>query len=109
MALVSYVLSQDFGANKAGDVISLDQEAAQELVDAGVLSEATADDVNGGGDSAEGGELPAPQLAALMDGFTKRLESSINKATEIAVSKATKPVQMPKVSAEPLDGKGGFA
>lgn len=105
MALIAYVFTQDVGSNKAGDVVQLDADEAKPLVDAGILDEATADDV-GGGDADEGGEMPAPEAAAL----TRAIESSIVKATELAVNKITSNTKTNKlkVPAEAKDHKGGF-
>ncbi len=91
MALVTYVFQQDCGANKAGDVVSMEQESAQPLIDAGLLAEATADDVAPGEEEALAEEeevAPEEEAAvtrAIKDGF-KKLESSLVKTAKSKVS-----------------------
>lgn len=93
-AITAYVLQMDFGANAEGDVINMDADEAAPLVEAGILAEATADDV--GGDDAEEGEAPPADMpednAALtraVSRLSKNLELGIAKATELAVNKVT--------------------
>jgi HK97 family phage major capsid protein len=90
--LVSYVFNQDFGANKEGDVVSLDPETAQALVDAAIISEATEEHVNGGDDEGDEGATPdAPEqnaaLTRAVASISKNLEKTIAKTTEQVVSR----------------------
>lgn len=95
--LVAYVFNSDFGANKEGDIVQLDPETAQALVDAGVISEATQEHVNGG----EAGEEEANEEAApvLTRSFNKQIQDTIVKATELAVSKVARAESSFKVPA----------
>jgi HK97 family phage major capsid protein len=76
MPLVSYTFQSDVGANKAGDVVQLEQDQAEPLVAAGLLAESTVDDINNGGADKEpdGDEVAPEQLAiqrSISEGFKK--------------------------------------
>lgn len=88
--LVAYVFNQDFGANSEGDVVQLDPETAQALVDAGVISEASEEHVNGGDEGEEATPEAPEQNAALtraVASLSKNLEKTIAKTTEQVVSR----------------------
>jgi HK97 family phage major capsid protein len=93
MALVHYVFEQDFGENKEGDVIPLDPEKAQPLVDAGILAEATEEDVSGDdedeGQEQEQTDAGAPEMEAAI---TRAVSSAFNKLEGKLVSQAKKAV-----------------
>jgi HK97 family phage major capsid protein len=95
-AVQAYIVAQDLGELKEGDVLHIDADKAQPLVDAGILTEATEEDVNGGQDDDQGeGEMAdAPEQNAAVTraiaSLSKTLESNIAKATELAVSKVNK-------------------
>lgn len=99
MALVCYVFAKPFGANKEGDQVQLDPEEAQALVDAGVIAEATADDI--GGEEVEEVEEYAEQDAALcraFDRFGKNLVSTVASVVEKVQSKGS---VAPAIPAQP--------
>ncbi len=91
MPLVSYIFNDDFGQNKAGEVVSLEPEQAQALVDCGLLAEATAEDLGGPKDeepevAETPADVPAKEAAlqrAIADGFSK-LQSTLAKGTQKA-------------------------
>lgn len=93
MPLIAYVFQQDVGANKAGDVVQLEADQAEALVDAGLLAEATSDDVGGEEAPAEE-EVPVSDEAALtraiQSGF-KQLEKSLVKTAHGVANQKNQP------------------
>ena len=103
MPLCSYVLQSDFGANKAGDVVQMDMDEAQSYLEAGLLAEATPEDVSPNEEPTEDApdmESQDEEMAvtrAINDGFTK-LADALGNQTK------SKPVElgnfaMPKTAA----------
>lgn len=108
--LVAFVFKTPFGANAEGDLVQLDPEMAAPLVDAGILAEATDEDVNGGGSEEEEVSDEAPVVTASLNKLSSKIESTLAKATEIALAKSQKANRRPSVSvpATPVDHKAGF-
>jgi HK97 family phage major capsid protein len=95
----AYRVTEAFGSNNEGDIVHLDSEKGQRLVDAGVLEEAKEEEVNGGGDMADDGDMA--QEAAVQ----RSIEEAVAKATEKAVAKITKqqtPLTIPAQAKEPV-------
>ena len=90
-AITAYVLQKPFGANAEGDIIHMEAEEAQPLLDAGILEEASAEDVDGGDDDEDPAAADQPEenaaLTRAVARLSKNLEAGIAKATELAVSK----------------------
>src|SRR5580693_6898740 len=99
-AVVAYILKKPFLDKPEGEVVHMEEADAQALVDAGILEEASHEDVHGG-DEGDGDEMEAPVDAAMtraVNRISKDLEKSIVRATEGAVSRLAKPsLSMPSV------------
>lgn len=110
--LVAYILADDFMGQQAGDVVQLDPEdpKTQALVDAGVINEASEEDVQGDEGPDDGaGEMPAPDaMARAVADLTTKLENRIAKATELAINKVNKQKPRLTLPAEAKDKTGGF-
>lgn len=105
-AVVAYVLNKPFLDKPEGEVVHMDETEAQALVDAGVLSEASHEDVNGGeADSMDGeqtDDMEAPESAA-MQRAVSRISKDLEKSIVGAISKANKPtgLNLPTAPAQP--------
>lgn len=96
-ALVAYTFTVDCGANKAGDVVNLDSDMAAALVEAGILKEASEEEVNGKPEEEVDDEAP---VAAAVRALSSKIESAVAKATEAVVAKAGKATARPTIPAE---------
>lgn len=105
--IVSLVLEKPFGNNAEGDVVQVEQEIADSLISAGVAREASTEDMGGNEEVAEEvteeDDTPAlvqDQLAQV----TRRIESTLTKATEKAVEKTlASTVKRPGVKSVPMN------
>lgn len=101
-ALQVYVFQKPFGSNAEGDRIDLEADEAEPLVSAGVLAEASQEDVgadDGDGDEAMGDEpVNASVATRAVDRLTKNIEKSIATALDKVVNKSNRNV--PSVPAE---------
>jgi len=94
----AFVVSEDLGELKAGQVLHLDPEdpKTQALVEAGVIEEASEEDVNGGGDEeaaddqAEAAPMQEAAVTRALNQFAKNLEQNTAKAVELALAKTNK-------------------
>ncbi len=83
-AICNYVMESDFGNNKEGEVVALDQEKADALVAAGVVREATAEDMGG---EPDGDEVP-PEEGKDEDETEPEMASASARSVEDVVTKA---------------------
>ncbi|WP_020469306.1 phage major capsid protein [Zavarzinella formosa] len=103
MSLSVYKLTKPFGDLTEGQIVHLDPDEAAALLDAGLIEEASAEDVGGGEEEAEGGESPMEDAAQnAVKRLTSRLEKSVAKATEKVAAKFTSPTaQRPSFGSVP--------
>lgn len=86
--LVAYTFTQALGNNAEGDVIQLEPEQAAGLVEAGILAESTAEDVQG----PDVEEAP-DETETLAKGIQAKAEEALIKATQSALLKSTAKAQ----------------
>jgi HK97 family phage major capsid protein len=74
-----YVLLKPFGDMKEGEVVHLDDQEAQALLEAGLIEEAKAEDVEEEGGEEEAPEYPEEENAALVQRAVSRLKKNVEK------------------------------
>ena len=95
MSIHSIVLEQNFGANKAGEVIPVDEELAKALIDSGIAREATAEDI-GDDDEEEAPEEVTEEedspdmVQEQAETFRRNAEAEARKVAAQEVRKAVK-------------------
>ena len=98
-----YTFTKPFGTNKEGDRIDLDPDEAKPLVDAGVITEATAEDHQ---EPDEDDQAPVEQDAAVLtralNQFAKTQEAAIAKAVSAAIKPTKSAPTVPATVREPV-------